>query len=132
MRVSCQVETAIFLTACGTRDRCFAANDIHQDTNDVEDVSAHEKTRGYAALVHRPRLGLYRATILSLLSFQLACDPENPDAQVAQQAIEAAGDNAPVVITRQNRDSMDDALVIMRLGDWVKFYGAVVEAENAA
>jgi hypothetical protein len=49
-----------------------------------------------------------------------------------QQAIEAAGDNAPVVITRQNRDAMDDALVIMRLGDWVKFYGAVVEAENAA
>ena len=42
-----------------------------------------------------------------------------------KQAVEAAGDNAPVVITRQNRDTMDDALVIMRLGDWVKFYGAV-------
>jgi len=42
-----------------------------------------------------------------------------------KQAVEAAGDAAPVVITRQNRDTMDDALVIMRLGDWVKFYGAV-------
>ena len=39
-----------------------------------------------------------------------------------QQAVEAAGDNAPVVITRQNRDTMDDALVIMRLGDWVDLY----------
>lgn len=46
-----------------------------------------------------------------------------------RQAVEAAGGNAPVVITRQNRDSTDDALVIMRLGDWVKFYGAARAGE---
>jgi carboxyl-terminal processing protease len=40
--------------------------------------------------VHRRRLGLFRATILSLISFQLACDPENPDAQVAQKVMGAA------------------------------------------
>ena len=47
-----------------------------------------------------------------------------------KQAIEAAGDAAPVVITRQNRDATDDALVIMRLGDWVKFYDAVAGVGN--
>ena len=47
-----------------------------------------------------------------------------------KQAVEAAGANAPVVITRQNRDSMDDALVIMRLGEWIKFYEAVVREDG--
>lgn len=47
-----------------------------------------------------------------------------------KQAIEAAGANAPVVITRQNRDSMDDALVIMRLGEWIKFYEAVIRQDG--
>lgn len=48
-----------------------------------------------------------------------------------KQAVEAAGANAPVVITRQNRDSMDDALVIMRLGEWIKFYEAVVREDGS-
>lgn len=48
-----------------------------------------------------------------------------------KQAVEAAGANAPVVITRQNRDSMDDALVIMRLGEWIKFYKAVVREDGS-
>ena len=47
-----------------------------------------------------------------------------------KQAVEAAGANAPVVITRQNRDSMDDALVIMRLGEWIEFYEAVVREDG--
>ena len=46
-----------------------------------------------------------------------------------RQAIEAAGDAAPVVITRQNNVKIDDAFVFMRLGDWVEFYRAKMEAK---
>ena len=48
-----------------------------------------------------------------------------------RQAVEAAGDDMPVVITRQNRQAMDDAFVFMRLGDWVDLYRShLKEQEN--
>ena len=48
-----------------------------------------------------------------------------------RQAVEAAGDDMPVVITRQNRQAMSDAFVFMRLGDWVDLYRShLKEQEN--
>lgn len=37
---------------------------------------------------------------------------------------------APVVITRQNRMTTDESLVVMRLADWAGFYAAWLEAGN--
>ena len=90
MRVACQLKSAIFLTACESRDRVIASNGIAEDTIDVKDVQTAGGTWRYAAEVHRRRLGLFRATILSLISFQLACDTDDQVAQVAQEIVEAA------------------------------------------
>lgn len=42
------------------------------------------------------------------------------------QATRSAGADMPVVINRRNRESMDDAVVAMRLKDWLVFYDALL------
>ena len=37
---------------------------------------------------------------------------------------------APVVVTRRNREPLDDSLVVMRLKDWKEFYKAFLQREG--